>query len=668
MLSKISRPFFLERQSRFPLVQYLGKIGVILLVLYSAFRLGFYFFFQANEEVELVGNAFYLGLKFDLRLIGIQLLLFFILSLFPKKIWKNKILLNLNSALFTLIQSGIILMYFTDFGHYAYLTKRLHFSIMENFENPWISLQMTYETYPVIPLILTLLLLTVAIFYLYKRSLLKFANSINTSSLFLRVSERLITFLIIGGVIYGKLSYFPLRWSEAYFSPNNFISQLTLNPVMNFFETLKFDKDDYDIEKVKRSYPVVSKFLGITPPNQAELNFQRSYKAKAEGKPNIVFIQLESLAANKTSVFDNPLNPTPHLNEIAKGALVYKKFFTPTEATARGVWATLTGMPDIANTKSSSRNPHLVDQKTILNQFDGYKKLYFLGGSANWGNIRSLFSNNIKDIEIYDEDAFDNSKRVDVWGLSDLDLFKEAHKRINTLNEPFVAYIQSAGFHRPYTIPENNEGFRLREISEEQADKYGFISEEEFNSLRFQDHAFGHFMKLAKESEYFKNTIFVIYGDHGVPAGKESLNVPKGYYQLRLGLHHTPFVIYWPSKIPPRVDDKTLGGLQDILPTVSSLAGSSWITQTLGRDLRAERTPEQNYTFVFSWQSPITTGLVGEKFYLEHRAGESKIYEYESEEPLKDLAQEHPTLVRELDNLRHGLYETIKYLRYKNRK
>ncbi len=668
MLSKISRPFFLDRKSRFPLLSYLGKIGLVLFFLYTSFRLGFYIFFQTSDEMELIGNAFYLGAKFDLRLIGIQLLLLYLFTIIPKKIWKIKFLRSFNISAFVLIQSIIIFGYFVDFGHYAYLNKRVHISLVDTMENPWISLKMVAQSYPIIPLTLGLIVIFIIIYYLYRNHFSLYLHSINTSPLFTRVIERVLLFSLIVGAIYGKFSYFPLRWSEAYFSPDNFVSQMTLNPILNFLETLKFDKDDYDKKLVKSYYPLMADFLGIAVANREELNFRRSYQAKEGNKPNIVLIQLESLAANKTSIFDNPLNPTPFLKEIADQSLVYKKFFTPTEATARGVWATLTGMADIAKRKSSSRNPHLVDQNTIMNQFEGYKKLYFLGGSANWGNIRSLFSNNVKNIEIFEEGSFGDSKRVDVWGISDLDLFKEAHKRLNTINKPFIAYIQSAGFHRPYTIPKDNESFQLKKVPTDKIDKYGFISLEEYNSLRFQDHAFGHFMKLAKNSNYSKNTIFVIFGDHGLPAGKESLNVPKGYYKHRLVLHHTPLVIYYPSKVPPEVDDTTIGGLHDILPTVSSLAGSSWNTQTLGRDLKTPREPDQNYTFIYSWQSPVTTGVIGEKYYLEHRADNFELYEYESETPMIDLSKTLYNEAQSLENLRKAFYETTKYMRFQNRK
>ena len=73
-----------------------------------------------------------------------------------------------------------------------------------------------------------------------------------------------------------------------------------------------------------------------------------------------------------------------------------------------------TGIPDIELNKTSSRNPLIVDQHTIINSFDNYKKFYFLGGSASWANIRGLLTANIPNLEIYEEGSY-ASPRVDVW-------------------------------------------------------------------------------------------------------------------------------------------------------------------------------------------------------------------------------------------------------------
>ena len=118
----------------------------------------------------------------------------------------------------------------------------------------------------------------------------------------------------------------------------------------------------------------------------------------------------------------------------------------------------VTGIPDVAPaTSTSSRNPAAVDQHTIINDFEGYNKFYFLGGSTSWANIRGLLTNNIQDLHLYEQEDY-QAPKVDVWGISDKNLFLEATKVLKRQQGPFFAVIQTADNHRPYTIPKEDQG------------------------------------------------------------------------------------------------------------------------------------------------------------------------------------------------------------------
>lgn len=146
-----------------------------------------------------------------------------------------------------------------------------------------------------------------------------------------------------------------------------------------------------------------------------------------------------------------------------------------------------------------------------------------------------------------------------MWGLSDLDLFREAAAALTKSPKPFVAVIQTAGFHRPYTIPEDNAGFQIKQPSEAILKNYGFTGADEYNSLRFSDHSLGEFFKIARQQPWFDNTVFAIFGDHGL--NDTSLNMSPGYLACRLQSNHTPMLIYAPGlvaagKLQPGVDGR----------------------------------------------------------------------------------------------------------------
>ena len=68
-------------------------------------------------------------------------------------------------------------------------------------------------------------------------------------------------------------------------------------------------------------------------------------------------------------MYGNPLNTTPFFADMCKQGVFFNRAFSPAYGTARGVWATITGVPDVQLGKTSSRNPAAVNQHTIINDF-----------------------------------------------------------------------------------------------------------------------------------------------------------------------------------------------------------------------------------------------------------------------------------------------------------
>jgi glucan phosphoethanolaminetransferase (alkaline phosphatase superfamily) len=148
-------------------------------------------------------------------------------------------------------------------------------------------------------------------------------------------------------------------------------------------------------------------YLGISNPDSTQLSYLRDYTNHNPLKtnPNIVLVICESFSAYKSSMYGNPLNTTPYFNEMCKNGVFFDRCFTPAYGTARGVWATITGIPDVESPSTASRNPNAVDQHTIINNFN-YTNYYFLGGSANWANIRGVLTNNIRELQLYEEEDY----------------------------------------------------------------------------------------------------------------------------------------------------------------------------------------------------------------------------------------------------------------------
>ena len=210
----------------------------------------------------------------------------------------------------------------------------------------------------------------------------------------------------------------------------------------------------------------------------------------------------------------NPLNSTPYFNKLTSEGIFFDRCFSATFGTARGVFAIITGIPDVQLSKFSTRNPEAINQHTIINSFEDYSKFYFLGGSSNFNNFEGLIKN-IDGVKIYQDGSY-KSPQLNVWGISDKNLFLEANDELKKQTKPFFAIIQTADNHRPFSIPEEDKDFEKRVFPPDTLKKYGFESLQEFQSFCYTDYCFKKFIEAAKQQPYFNNTIFVFIGDHGV--------------------------------------------------------------------------------------------------------------------------------------------------------
>ena len=230
--------------------------------------------------------------------------------------------------------------------------------------------------------------------------------------------------------------------------------------------------------------------------------------------------------------------------------------------------AIVTGIPDAQMFKFSTRNPLALTQHTIVNSFEDYDKHYFLGGSAEFNNFEGLLKN-INGLQMHTEGSF-KSPKINVWGISDKDLFLEANEVFREQSKPFFAYIQTSDNHRPYMIPaKDTADFKLQFATDDELKRYGFESLQEFNAFRYSDHCFRKFLEAAEKEDYFHNTIFVFVGDHGVAGNAEAV-YPAAWTDQRLTDEHVPLLFYAPSLLPAQKRTEVVSQI-DVLPTIAGL-------------------------------------------------------------------------------------------------
>lgn len=616
-------------------------------------RAVFYFINNLGPQ-EGIFKAFITGLRFDIRVAFLFALPFGLFLLLPSK----KILKKIICVFYALAFVALILVYFADFGYYAYLSQRLNAYIFELAQNTTTSLEMVWQTYPVIKGALGLILCAF-VGYFFTRKIANYAYSKQGGEkgyLFV-----LLALLITVAFVHGRFSQYPLRWSNAYFTSNNFLTSLALNPLHNLFDTYKFAKtgSGFDKAKTQEYYDLTADFLGVKNKDKENLNFKREIAAKNPKKYNIVVLLVESLSWDKTSFNAPEIDATPKAVEIAKKGTLFTRFFTPTIGTARGVFNSITGVADTSAVKTSSRNPMIVAQHSLINDLPDYRKFYFIGGSTNWGNIRGLLQYNIENLKIFEEGTYEHQDRNDVWGLSDLDMFRYAAKELAKTKEPFFAFIQTSGYHRPYTIPEDHGAFELKQVDEKTLEEYGFSGNEEYNSMRFQDYAIGEFFDLIEKEPFYKDTIFFIYGDHGLISWK-SKNLPQSFIDLELTSNNVPLIVLGPG-VKPAINERVSSQV-DITATMAGLLGIKHTQTGLGRNI-FDNEQQEGALIINKPATPLKLGFIQGDYYYLAWPGKEGLFKY-NENSQKDYCAEEQEKCNNMKSLTQGLYEAARYITF----
>ena len=267
--------------------------------------------------------------------------------------------------------------------------------------------------------------------------------------------------------------------------------------------------------------------------------------------------------------------------------------------------------------------------------------------------LRGLIKN-INNVKVYEEGSYE-SKKLNVWGISDKDLFMEANKVIANQSKPFFAIIQTADNHRPYNIPEEDSDFVNKVIPEEELLINGFESLKEYNAFAYTDYCFKKFIESAKKEAYFNNTIFVFVGDHGIEGNAEA-TYPKAWTEQRLTDEHIPLLFYAPYLLNPALHTEPVSQI-DVLPTIAGMLQQTYITSALGRNL-LNPIKKENAAFII-YHAPGWIGVVSDDYFYRKNIRINKEELVPVKHNLPALTkQKEDSLKKHLSELTSAMYET----------
>ncbi len=634
---------------------------IIYTILFTVLRcLTLVLFNPDGGQLSTLALSFFLGLRFDLRWISILLLPIVLASTIPqfspyysvfnKKLWTGYL------AFTTFF---VLLIYTIDFGCFAYYNVRLGATVFNFTDDGVIAFKMLWQSYPVAWMIFGLLTIVMLLRAMFHRLYKTVSSKAGDKEIVYMGKGFFSVLIVLTFLAYGSFPQ-PLKWNVAFTMKDDFSGYLALNPLQTVFSTLSNRTPHFDKGKAKDLYPALSNWMGW---NKEAMSYRKAVKPVSKffaTKPNIVLVVCESFSMYKTSMSGNPLNTTPYIKSLCDSGIFFNRCFTPHFSTARGMFATITGIPDVQLARFSNRTEASQNQHTIINNFEGYNKFYFLGGSPAFNNFEGLMKN-VKDVQMVTEGAF-VSQPINVWGISDKNLFLEAAALFVKQKEPFFAVVQTSDNHPPYSIAEEDKDFEQKKIDNAELEKYGFESLAQYNALRYFDYGVKKFMEATKKAAWFKNTLFVFVGDHGVAGNAKNIYQPQ-WTDNRLTEMHVPLLFYSPVHLAGQLRSEVVSQI-DVLPSIAGIAGQAHINSTLGRDVVNKH---NNHSAFFIRHDEGEIGLITDDFYFT----KNTLFEKEKIQLLNKSAHYSAAQVnsakRRLSVVTSGYLETARWMLVNNK-
>lgn len=315
--------------------------------------------------------------------------------------------------------------------------------------------------------------------------------------------------------------------------------------------------------------------------------------AAACAAPNVLFLSVDTLRADRLGAYGYPLPTSPHLDAIAKNALLFEDAVCEVPLTGPSMGSMLSSrFPRMTGTtRNGLRMPPSVPLVSEQFQAAGYHTFCV---QSNW-TLKDKLSGMARGFDVYD-DAF-HKKR---WGFmkaerdgDDVTRLALEYLEARPADKPFFAWVHYSDPHAPYKMHRNFRpaGKRAWRLGHEEKVRVKYDSE-----VAFTDGEIGKLLAALPP-----DTIVVFVADHG-----ESL-YEHGYLGHGRRIHqtnlHIPLIIRAPGLAPGRSAVPARG--IDVGPTLLGLAGLPVPEGMLGLDLLKAEVPEDRVRVVETYGGAV---------------------------------------------------------------
>lgn len=341
----------------------------------------------------------------------------------------------------------------------------------------------------------------------------------------------------------------------------------------------------------------------------------------AAGRPNVLLILVDTLRADRLSLYGSAGHTTPHLDRLARQGVLFTNAFSPSSWTLPSVAALFTGRYPGELQVGTGQTMRLTRGLPTL--AEGFSRIGYdtAGFSANCiinplqGFARGFDAFYLAPFKDYFMPAEKLNRRTEAW-------FAARGQR------PFFCYLQYMDPHSPYAPPGSGrrspanahsfDPFRIGGYRE--GDIFPLVMGQETlgstdhvegvalaydDEVRYVDHQIGRLLAAMDRQGLLEKTVVILVSDHG-----EELH-DRGFWSHGYTLYqeqlHVPMIVRFPSELSQRPENSAAGSLVhtpvslvDLLPTLFQMIG-----------IEPERMPTVGRNL---FQAPEERGLISETF------------------------------------------------------
>lgn len=268
-------------------------------------------------------------------------------------------------------------------------------------------------------------------------------------------------------------------------------------------------------------------------------------------KPNVVILLVEGLGRAFTNEDAYLGNFTPFVDSLSQHSLYWQNCLSGGGRTF-AVLPSLLGSLPFAKNGFAALGDAMPQHNTLLSllQYNGYHTSFYYGGDAQFDNMKLFLQkgniNQVNDINSFPSSGYTKlpaSQGGFSWGYGDKEMFRWYFQSHPPMAQPAISVLLTVATHSPFLVTDQdyyNKRFeqRLNELKFDDTEKNKARAYKmQYASVLYTDDALRSFFgEYAKRSD-FKNTIFVLTGDHQMPELPMSNKIDR---------YHVPLVIYSP--------------------------------------------------------------------------------------------------------------------------